>query len=59
MEEALATIHSQALVPVSKIIPVELARVGHVLAEPIYARWNVPSVRTSIKDGYAVIGAPS
>lgn len=36
--------------------PKNFLTLGQVLAERVVAKENVPEVRTSIKDGYAVLG---
>ncbi|KAK6757529.1 hypothetical protein RB195_015381 [Necator americanus] len=55
MEEALSIIENIEVPKFVKYIPVPAVRVGQVLAERIVAKENVPEVRTSIKDGYAVL----
>ncbi|KAJ1369907.1 hypothetical protein KIN20_031501 [Parelaphostrongylus tenuis] len=57
MDEALALVENTDVPTCVKYIPVTAVRVGQVLAERIVAQNNVPEVRTSIKDGYAVQSA--
>ncbi|KHJ88115.1 hypothetical protein OESDEN_12094 [Oesophagostomum dentatum] len=59
MNEALAFVEKADVMKCVKYIPVAAARVGQVLAERIVAKENVPLVRTSIKDGYAVLASDS
>lgn len=54
MDEALGLLEKVDVPTCVKYIPTTAVRVGHVLAERIVAKTNVPEVRTSIKDGYAV-----
>ncbi|KAK5971092.1 Molybdopterin molybdenumtransferase [Trichostrongylus colubriformis] len=55
MEEALAVLEHLEVSTYVKYVPVAAVRVGQVLAERIVAQSDVPEVRTSIKDGYAVL----
>ncbi|PIO72655.1 MoeA region [Teladorsagia circumcincta] len=57
MEEALALLENMEVSTFVKYIPVAAVRVGQVLAERIVAQSDVPEVRTSIKDGYAVLAS--
>ncbi|KIH58036.1 MoeA region, partial [Ancylostoma duodenale] len=57
MNEALAFVENMEVPRCVKYIPVAAVRVGQVLAERVVAKENVPEVRTSIKDGYAVLAS--
>ncbi|EYB81082.1 hypothetical protein Y032_0393g609 [Ancylostoma ceylanicum] len=57
MNEALAFVESVDVPRCVKYIPVAAVRVGQVLAERVVAKEDVPEVRTSIKDGYAVLAS--
>ncbi|KAK6042448.1 MoeA region [Cooperia oncophora] len=57
MEEALGLLENMEVSTFVKYVPVAAVRVGQVLAERIVAHSDVPEVRTSIKDGYAVIAS--
>ncbi|WKY12273.1 hypothetical protein Q1695_003670 [Nippostrongylus brasiliensis] len=54
MDEALALLECMDVPTCVKYVPITAVRVGHVLAERIVALTDVPEVRMSIKDGYAV-----
>ena len=56
MEEALKIVEKEAEPVLKKTLPVTLVRPGLVLAEKVVAKTPIPAVRTSIKDGYAVVG---
>uniref|UniRef100_A0A914DZ70 MoaB/Mog domain-containing protein n=1 Tax=Acrobeloides nanus TaxID=290746 RepID=A0A914DZ70_9BILA len=55
MEEALKIVYDAVVPNLTKTVPVNLNRTGFVLAEQIIATHPYPQVRTSVKDGYAVI----
>jgi len=57
MEEALGIVEKEAEPVLKKTLPVTLVRPGLVLAERVIAKTPVPAVRTSIKDGYAVVAS--
>ncbi|XGW05926.1 hypothetical protein V3C99_016356 [Haemonchus contortus] len=57
MEEALGLIENIEVPTFVKYVPIAAVRVGQVLAERIVAQADVPEVRTSIKDGYAVVAS--
>ncbi|KAE9547180.1 hypothetical protein FO519_009608 [Halicephalobus sp. NKZ332] len=57
MEEALKIIENEAEPVLKKTLPVTLVRPGLILAEKVVAKTPIPPVRTSIKDGYAVVAS--
>ncbi|PKY07237.1 hypothetical protein P168DRAFT_248328 [Aspergillus campestris IBT 28561] len=59
VDDALRVISQQTPDPVVVDAPVNIALVGSVLAEDIYAGEAVPAYRASIVDGYAVIAPAS
>lgn len=56
VEEALSVVMRNTYRMASKIVPVNSALVGYILAENVQAVENVPNFRTSMMDGYAVCG---
>ena len=56
MDDALSIVVAQAEPVMSKSVPANLVRPGMVLYDPVIAKTPIPPARTSIKDGYAVIG---
>ncbi|KJH52333.1 molybdopterin binding domain protein [Dictyocaulus viviparus] len=59
VEEVFAMLEKVVIPTCVKYIPITSVRVGQVLAERIVAHFDVPEVRTSVKDGYAVLSADS
>uniref|UniRef100_A0A0K0DF74 MoCF_biosynth domain-containing protein n=1 Tax=Angiostrongylus cantonensis TaxID=6313 RepID=A0A0K0DF74_ANGCA len=57
MDEALNLLEKIDVPTYVKYIPITAVEVGQVLAERVIAENNVPEVKTSIKDGYAVHSA--
>lgn len=57
MSDALSHVVSISLEPCVKFVAPDCIGVGRILAQDIVAVENVPSVPTSVKDGYAVLAA--
>uniref|UniRef100_A0A1I7XHW0 MoCF_biosynth domain-containing protein n=1 Tax=Heterorhabditis bacteriophora TaxID=37862 RepID=A0A1I7XHW0_HETBA len=57
MDKALSIIEQCTVDTFAKYVPITAVRVGHVLAECVVALSDVPEMRTSMKDGYAVIAS--
>lgn len=57
MTDATNFVYQHALESCFKYVPVGSVDVGRILAEPVIAACDIPRVRTSIMDGYAVIAA--
>ncbi|CAJ0948285.1 unnamed protein product, partial [Mesorhabditis belari] len=59
MDEAYSIIEEETDALDSEKTPVWRVKIGDVLAEDVNSAYNVPEVRTSIKDGYAVLASDS
>ncbi|CAJ0565829.1 unnamed protein product, partial [Mesorhabditis spiculigera] len=57
MDEAYRVIEDEATLVTTKRVAVWEIDIGDVVAEDICSAYNVPEVRTSIKDGYAVLAS--